>query len=198
MAEKLSISIGQYSEQGVKEENQDCCGAVNPKEPQLTNKGIAIAIADGVSSCINGREAAESCITSFLSDYYSTPDSWTTKTSAHKILTAINNWLYHRGQQSDASGRGLITTFSALILKSTTAHIFHIGDSRVYRLQGKTLEQLTNDHRRSVANKHYLSRAVGIDIHLDIDYYSTSVETGDIFVLTTDGVHDFMDDQFIL
>ncbi|MBL1432964.1 MAG: bifunctional protein-serine/threonine kinase/phosphatase [Gammaproteobacteria bacterium] len=197
MAEKLSISIGQYSEQGVKEENQDCCGAVNPKEPQLTNKGIAIAIADGVSSCINGREAAESCITSFLSDYYSTPDSWTTKTSAHKILTAINSWLYHRGQQSDASGRGLITTFSALILKSTTAHIFHIGDSRVYRLQGKTLEQLTNDHRRSVANKHYLSRAVGIDIHLDIDYYSTSVETGDIFVLTTDGVHDFMDDHDI-
>jgi len=197
MAVKLSISIGQYSEQGVKEENQDCCGVVNPNEPQLTNKGITIAIADGVSSCINGREAAESCINSFLSDYYSTPDSWTTKTSAHKILTAINSWLYHRGQQSDESGRGLITTFSALILKSTTAHIFHVGDSRVYRLQGKTLEQLTNDHRRSIASNHYLSRAVGIDIHLDIDYTSTRVEAGDIFILTTDGVHDFVDDNDI-
>ncbi len=197
MTAKLGISISQHSEQGVKEENQDCCGAVNPKEPQLTNKGIAVAIADGVSSCISGREAAESCITSFLSDYYSTPDSWTTKTSAHKILMAINSWLYHRGQQSEESGRGLITTLSALIVKSTTAHIFHVGDSRVYRLQGKTLEQLTSDHRRFVANKHYLSRAVGVDTHLDIDYYSTSVEIGDIFVLTTDGVHDFIDDHHI-
>ena len=170
---------------------------MNPNEPQLTNKGITAAVADGVSSCINGREAAESCINSFLSDYYSTPDSWTTKTSAHKILTAINSWLYHRGQQSDESGRGLITTFSALILKSTTAHIFHVGDSRVYRLQGKTLEQLTNDHRRSIASNHYLSRAVGIDIHLDIDYTSTRVEAGDIFILTTDGVHDFVDDNDI-
>ncbi|MBL4852451.1 MAG: bifunctional protein-serine/threonine kinase/phosphatase [Gammaproteobacteria bacterium] len=197
MAVKLSISIGQYSQQGIKEENQDCCGVVNPNEPQLTNKGITAAVADGVSSCINGREAAESCINSFLSDYYSTPDSWTTKTSAHKILTATNSWLYHRGQQSDESGRGLITTFSALILKSTTAHIFHVGDSRVYRLQGKTLEQLTNDHRRSIASNHYLSRAVGIDIHLDIDYTSTRVEAGDIFILTTDGVHDFVDDNDI-
>lgn len=197
MAAKLSISIGQHTKQGLKEENQDFYGTVIPKEPQLSNKGIAVAIADGVSSCISGREAAESCVRSFLSDYYSTPDSWTTKESAHKILTAINSWLYHRGQQSDSSSHGLITTFSALVIKSTTAHIFHIGDSRIYRLQGGALEQITSDHRRSAFEKDYLSRAVGIDIHLDIDYFNTSLEINDIFVLTTDGVHDFVADHDI-
>ncbi|NOX75046.1 MAG: bifunctional protein-serine/threonine kinase/phosphatase [Gammaproteobacteria bacterium] len=201
MTAKLNITLGQHSEQGRKEENQDFHGAVVPKEPQLKNKGIAIAIADGVSSCIAGREAAETCVGSFLSDYYSTPDSWTTKTSAHKILTAINSWLYSKGQQHEDDPRhhsqGMITTFSALVLKSTTGHIFHVGDSRVYRLQGNNLECLTTDHRRWVGDKDYLNRAMGIDVHLEIDYRRTELEAGDIYVLTTDGVHDFISDKEI-
>ncbi|MBL1275259.1 MAG: bifunctional protein-serine/threonine kinase/phosphatase [Ectothiorhodospiraceae bacterium] len=200
MKAKLSITIGQYSEQGLKTENQDFHGALIPDEPQLKNKGIAIAIADGVSSCSAGREAAESCVGSFLSDYYSTPDSWTVKTSAHKILTAINSWLYSKGQQQNGNhhSRGMITTFSSLVLKSTTGHIFHVGDSRVYRLQQKNLECLTTDHRRWVGDKDYLNRAMGIDIHLEIDYRRTELEAGDIYLLTTDGVHDFMPDRDIV
>lgn len=197
MTAKLRITLGQHSKRGLKKENQDFYGALTPEEPQLTNKGIAIAIADGVSSCIAGREAAESCVGSFLSDYYSTPDSWTVKTSAHKILTAINNWLYSKGQQHNDITRGMITTFSALVLKSTTGHIFHVGDSRIYRLQDKTLECLTTDHRRWVDNKDYLNRAMGIDLHLEIDYRRTELEPGEIFVLTTDGVHDFITDKEI-
>ena len=201
MPEKLSITIGQYSDQGKKEENQDFYGAMMPEEPQLTSKGIAIAIADGVSSSLSGREAAESCVASFLSDYYSTPESWTVKTSAHKILTAINSWLYSKGQQnSDPShnnARGMITTFTALVLKSTTGHIFHVGDTRVYRLQNKSLECLTTDHRRTISDNNYLSRAMGIDVHLEIDYRKIELEAGGIFVLTTDGVHDFISDREI-
>jgi len=201
MSEKLSITIGQFSDQGQKEENQDFYGAMMPEEPQLTSKGIAIAIADGVSSSLAGREAAESCVASFLSDYYSTPDSWTVKTSVHKILTAINSWLYSKGQQnSDPShnnARGMITTFTALVLKSTTGHIFHVGDTRVYRLQNKSLECLTTDHRRTISDNNYLSRAMGIDVHLEIDYRKIELEAGEIFVLTTDGVHDFISNREI-
>ena len=201
MPEKLSITIGQYSDQGKKEENQDFYGAMMPEEPQLTSKGIAIAIADGVSSSLSGREAAESCVASFLSDYYSTPDSWTVKTSAHKILTAINSWLYSKGQQnndpSHNNARGMITTFTVLVLKSTTGHIFHVGDTRVYRLQNKSLECLTTDHRRTISDNNYLSRAMGIDVHLEIDYRKIELEAGGIFILTTDGVHDFISDREI-
>ncbi len=201
MSEKLSITIGQYSDRGQKEENQDFYGTMMPEEPQLTSKGIAIAIADGVSSSLSGREAAESCVASFLSDYYSTPDSWTVKTSAHKILTAINSWLYSKGQQnsdpSHNSACGMITTFTALVLKSTTGHIFHVGDTRVYRLQNKSLECLTTDHRRTISDNNYLSRAMGIDVHLEIDYRKIELEAGGMFVLTTDGVHDFISNREI-
>ncbi|VAX00885.1 Serine/threonine protein kinase [hydrothermal vent metagenome] len=198
MNAKLNVTIGQHSEQGLKSENQDFHGAIIPESPQLDTKGIAIAIADGVSSSIDGREASQTAVGSFLSDYYSTPDSWTAKTSAHKILTAINSWLYSKAQHTEHATRGLLTTFSALVLKSTTGHIFHVGDSRVYRLQKHNMEQLTTDHRRWVSEeKNYLNRAVGIDIHLDIDYRKLTLKPGDIFILTTDGVHDFVNNNDI-
>ncbi len=195
---KLNVTIGQHSERGLKNENQDFHGAIIPEPPQLDTKGIAIAIADGVSSSIDGREASQTAVGSFLSDYYSTPDSWTAKTSAHKILTAINSWLYSKAQHTEHATRGLLTTFSALVLKSTSGHIFHVGDSRIYRLQKHNMEQLTTDHRRWVSEeKNYLNRAVGIDIHLDIDYRELTLKPGDLFILTTDGVHDFVSDKDI-
>ncbi len=198
MSATLNVTIGQHSEQGLKNENQDFHGAIIPKPPQLDTKGIAIAIADGVSSSIDGREASQTAVGSFLSDYYSTPDSWTAKTSAHKILTAINSWLYSKAQHTEHATRGLLTTFSALVLKSTTGYIFHVGDSRIYRLRGNNMKLLTTDHRRWVSKeKNYLNRAVGIDVHLDIDYRKTTLEPGDIFILSTDGVHDFISDTDI-
>ena len=79
---------------------------------------------------------------------------------------------------------------SALVIKSTTAHLFHVGDARIYRLNGGTLEQLTEDHRLWVSHEQsYLSRALGIESQLDIDYQPLPVEAGD-FLLATDGVHD--------
>ncbi len=193
----LSINPGQYSDAGIKSQNEDACGIRIPEGTQLTNKGIAISIADGVSSSALGREAAESCVTGFLNDYFSTPDSWTVRTSGTKIITAINNWLYGRGQ-SQATAQGMLSTFSALILKSTTAHIFHVGDSRIYRLRNGELEQLTRDHKTWCGTeKSFLSRAMGADILVEIDYRSEALETGDIFLLSTDGVHDFLSEQQI-
>jgi serine/threonine protein kinase len=58
------------------------------------------------------------------------------------------------------------------------------------------IEQLTHDHRLVVGGERtYLSRALGIDLHVEIDYSSHPVEEGDVFVLTTDGVHDHLHDQ---
>ncbi|MGI9320393.1 MAG: protein kinase domain-containing protein, partial [Thiogranum sp.] len=94
------------------------------------------------------------------------------------------------------TSRGLVTTLSVLVIKSTTAYLFHVGDTRIYRFRDGELEQLTRDHRVTVSReKNYLSRAMGIDVHLDIDYRSFPVETGDSFLLTTDGIHDFVDDS---
>ncbi len=196
MSTQLSISIGQSSDKGAKDQNEDFYGVYLAEGSTLDSKGIAAAIADGMGSCANAREASEQCVKGFLSDYFSTPETWTVKTSGAKVLTAINNWLLSKGGKENI--HGMVTTFSALVFKSTTAHIFHIGDSRIYRYRNSDLELLTTDHRVWISNeKNYLSRAMGIDSHLDIDYKTVGMEIGDIYIMTTDGVHDYLDDNQI-
>lgn len=193
---ELSVIAGQHSEAGIKEYNDDSCGIRIPSGALLTAKGIAAVIADGMSGSEAGREAADACVQGFLSDYFCTPDSWTVENSGEKILGALNLWLYSQGHQQYGTPRGLVTTLSVLVLKSTTAYLFHVGDTRIYRFRDGELEQLTHDHRVTVSKeKNYLSRAMGIDLHLDIDYRSFPLETGDSFLLTTDGIHDFVDDS---
>ncbi len=195
----LSISAGQYSEKGIKEFNEDACGIHIPDASLISTKGIAVVIADGVSSSEAGREASETCVQGFLSDYYSTPESWTVKTSGQKVLGALNRWLYGRGQTIYGSGQGMLTTLSAVIIKSATAHLFHVGDTRIYRLRNKEFECLTRDHQTwASSEKAFLSRAMGADSMVEIDYRSEPVEVGDIYFLTTDGVHEYVSDKWLV
>ena len=200
MNTQLSISLGQSSDKGIKDRNEDFYGAYLPEDTSLDSKGIAVAIADGMGSCANAQEASEHCVKGFLNDYFSTPETWSVKSSGAKVLTAINNWLLSNGNKDHANG--MVTTFSALVLKSTTAHIFHIGDSRIYRFRPNShsgdFELLTTDHRVWISEeKNYLSRAMGIDFHLDIDYKTVDMDAGDLYVMTTDGIHDYLGDAQI-
>src|SRR5262249_6211135 len=93
--------------------------------------------------------------------------------------------------------KGYVCAFSAVVIKSATAYIFHVGDTRVYRLRGGVLEQLTEDHRLWVSReKNYLSRALGMKDQVEIDYQALPAETGDIFLLATDGVYEHADSEF--
>ena len=74
MSEKLQISLAQSSDKGIKDQNEDFYGAYLPEDSLLDNKGLACAIADGMGSCANAKEASEHCIKGFLSDYFSTPE----------------------------------------------------------------------------------------------------------------------------
>ncbi|MDP3330958.1 MAG: protein phosphatase 2C domain-containing protein, partial [Methylococcales bacterium] len=150
MSSQLTITIGQHSDKGRKKINQDFHGVCIPKEPLLSSKGIAIALADGISSSHVSHIASEAAVSSYLDDYYCTSEAWSVKKSAQRVLIATNSWLYSQTRQSQFrfdKDKGYVCTFSAMVIKSTTAYIFHVGDSRIYRLQGHGLEQLTNDHR---------------------------------------------------
>jgi serine/threonine protein phosphatase PrpC len=194
MVARLKVKVGQFSDKGVKAENQDSLGFSVPSNlVTLETKGVACALADGISSSAAGKQASQACVTGFISDYFSTPDSWSVKQSGGKVLTAINTWLHGQSNQYKDASRGLASTFSAMVIKSTTAHLFHVGDSRIYLFRDGELEQLTTDHRiRIDDNKEYLGRAFGVDYCLDIDYKSLTAEEGDRFLFTTDGVHDVL------
>lgn len=196
MCAQLTIDVGQSSKTGQKSRNEDACGYRVPEEPLLTTKGIAIAIADGVSGSEAGKEASQACIDGFLLDYFSTPESWTVKTSAHKVLTALNHWLNGNSQRIYHTAQGMVTTFSALVLKSNTAYMFHVGDTRIYRLNQDGLKCLTHDHTVIISeDKEFLSRAMGLDLRMDIDYREVALSEGEHYLLMSDGVYKFIDDS---
>lgn len=190
----LGVTIAQRSEAGRKESNEDSMGASCPEDVTLlTHKGVVSVIADGVSTADAGREAAELCVKSFLDDYYSTPETWTVESSCRKVLTTINHWLYNKGSQYQEAHRGYVSTFTCLVLKSRTGYILHVGDTRVNLWRGGTLKQLTRDHTVQVSkNEKYLARAMGFDAKVEVDLHQVQLEVGDVFVLTSDGVHDFV------
>ena len=192
--EQLTIEAGQFSSAGRKPANQDFHGLLIPDNHQRHSKGIAAGIADGISSSNVSQIASEAAVAGFLSDYYSTPESWSVKQSAERVLRASNAWLHAQTRQSRYrydQDRGYVCTFSALVLKSATAHLFHVGDARIYRLQGNTLEQLTTDHRVWLsAEESCLNRALGLSPQLDIEYRSLALHRNDVFLMMTDGVYE--------
>lgn len=183
---------------GKKPTNDDACNYAIPDGAHLFSKGVVATIADGVSSSAGAADASRACVQGFLSDYYSTPDSWTVTTAASKIYSALNHWLLGQGQQLFSREGELVTTLSTLIIKSSTASIFHVGDSRIYHWRDGRLEQITHDHRVSGrGEKEYLGRAMGINTHIEVDVHRLSLHAGDGFLLCTDGVHEFISDREI-
>ena len=200
MTENLKVSIGQHSDKGRKTENQDFHGSRIPNNTLLALKGVAVAMGDGISSSQTSHIASSSAVKTFLDDYFCTSEAWTVKSSVERVLKSINSWLY--SQTMSGAGRydkdkGYVSTFSALVLKNHSAHLFHVGDTRIYRLTKQGLEQLTNDHRLwatadSGENKSYLSRALGIEEQCSFDHQTISLKQGDVFILCTDGIYEFV------
>jgi len=201
MPRELTISIGQHSDRGRKDTNQDFHGALIPTEPLLSLKGIAVVIADGISSSAVSGEASESAVKSFLTDYYCTSESWSVKTSAQRVIAATNSWLQsqtQRGRYHYDKDRGYVCTLSAMVIRARAAHLFHVGDSRIYRVSDRALEQLTTDHRVVISSEQsYLARALGVNPQIEIDYQAMQIDAGDVYVLATDGVYDFVGARFI-
>lgn len=190
----LEVVLAQATCAGSKEQNEDFVGYRLPEsDVELERKGVVLAIADGMSGSDGGKQASEKSVLQFIDDYYKSPESWSARYAVERILTALNTLLLSRGQRQFSSTRGLITTFSAMVFKSQTLHLFHVGDARIYRFRDGKLEQLSEDHRVQISdNRDYLARALGIDSHLQVDYKQEILRQGDVFLACTDGIHDFV------
>ena len=197
MTTALRIAVGQHSEAGRKPINQDFHGVVVPEDDLLATKGVALALADGISSSAVSQVASAAAVRGFLEDYYLTSEAWPVRRAAQRVLQATNSWLHAQTQRGEGrfdKNRGHVCTFSALVFKGREAHLLHVGDTRVYRLHAQALEQLTDDHRMRVSDSEsYLGRALGMSPALEIDYQHWTTELDEVYLLATDGVYEFLD-----
>lgn len=108
----------------------------------------------------------------------------------------IANRHVFKAAQTSTELAGMGCTVSALLFASPLLVGAHVGDSRIYRLRGGELAQLTTDH--SVPRMpHVLTRAVGSHETVDVDAFTTRVEPEDVFLLCTYGVTDVLPDAML-
>jgi len=119
----------------------------------------------------------------------------------------------HQVAQSQPQCAGMGTTIVLCLMYEGVMSIAYVGDSRLYRLRGGKLEQITRDHslvEELVARGHYtredaqklvrrniVTRAVGIEPTVQVDLIEDTLENGDILLLCSDGLTDMVDDPTI-
>ncbi len=136
--------------------------------------------------------------------------------SADLLVKSIR--LANRAVAMQAAGNvalsGMGTTIVAVSFEADVMSIGHVGDSRAYRLNEKTLEPLTNDHSwvaemqrannlsdaeaNQLVGRNVITRALGVKDCVEVDLRVIKVKSGDIYILCSDGLCGFADDDEIL
>jgi serine/threonine protein phosphatase PrpC len=185
--------IGFASKTGPRRDNEDFAGALYGAELPEPRQEVVAAIADGIGGAKGGRVAAETAVRGFLDGFCDLPETMEVRQAGSRVVTALNAWINSLGRQDpDLAGFGC--TFTALVLRGRVAHILHVGDTRAYRLSRDLLTCLTVDHVRhdGTGRSHTLSRALGVETELRLDYATQPVALHDRFLLCSDGVYGFL------
>jgi serine/threonine protein phosphatase PrpC len=188
----FDVDIGYACEAGPREHNEDFAGVLRPP-PHDEARGLLAAIADGVSTGGRGREAAQTAVMSLVTDFHAVPATWETTVALDRLIGAHNAWLadHNRRRQGEGGQQGsALTTLTALVLQGHTWTVAHVGDTRAWLLRDGECVQLTQDHALDHPDlRSQLTRAMGLDDSVRVDFLQGELHAGDTFMLTSDGVH---------
>lgn len=185
--------------------------------------GLAV-LADGMGG-YNAGEVASGIATTILTTELQhlidqTPphavDEKSGKTIAEALMReqiAKANTSIYQAAQSQPQYAGMGTTLVVALFYDNKIAVAHIGDSRLYRLRGETLSQVTKDHSllqeqidsglitkeqaKLSANKNLVTRALGIDPTVEPEIHEYETQVGDIYLLCSDGLCDMVSDEDI-
>lgn len=194
----LQLRFGHASIAVAGKSNEDFYGIVTAQEePEAQTRGVAVAIADGVSASGGGRLASETTVRSLLRDFYGAPAHLDIAPTIDKVLCSLNDWLAAENARNPEL-EGVVSTLTMMLFKGNYYYLAHVGDTRAYRNRGQVLKQLTIDHTWQRGDmRHVLKRAVGLDTHLVVDYTHGELAPGDVFVITTDGVWEVLGERVV-
>lgn len=177
------------------------------------NGDVWAVVCDGMGGANGGSVASNTAVNEIadkLRDTYECGMSGNAvRDMIDKAIQAANIKVYIEAQE-DLSLRGMGTTVVAVIISGDTAYIAHAGDSRVYLLTEKAIRQLTTDHSvvqamvdrgeltvdeaRHHPRKNLITRALGVKPKLDIDYCECPFAEGDIILMCSDGLSNYVDE----
>ena len=177
----------------------------------IDRKGAVFAVADGMGGHPGGDVASRMAVQELAEVYRLEDDD--IRSDRQALLAYLEKTIYAIHDHIQAYGRrhpevaGLGTTLSVLVLAGGRALMAHVGDSRIYRLRGGRLEQMTSDHTLvghfveagvmtvEEARKHPLRHVMMQAVGHGIEQVFTRVEAlrpDDVFLLCSDGLHDMV------
>jgi len=217
MSLKDKIQITGITDQGlVRDHNEDSIGSDE-------NLGLLV-LADGMGGHKGGEVASAIAVDSILQNLQQalpqiTPGNIDKRTgyslesmAIEKAIKEANQKIY-QAAQSNSKYEGMGTTIVVLLFYDNRLTIAHVGDSRLYRMRDRLLEQMTRDHTllqelvdrgfyskkeaTQSLNKNLVTRAVGVNTSVDIDLLEEVALPGDIYLLCSDGLTDMIADDLI-
>ena len=154
------------------------------------------AVADGMGGHNAGEVASGLALDELAAALRAGPALPVTQTTALVTAFEFANRHVFKAAQANVAHAGMGCTLSAVLFAAPLLVGAHVGDSRVYRLRGGDLAQLTKDH--SVPEMpHVLTRAIGSKGAVPVDTFTTRLEPEDVFLLCTDGVTNVLPDATI-
>ena len=178
----------------------------------LEGEGVLVGVADGMGGHNAGEVASQVAVETLTSFYQvKLPELSPEERLAETIRRANDRILELSNNNMDLQGLG--TTLTALLLKGSEAFVGHVGDCRIYLWRKGELLQITNDHSlvqeavregiltpeqaRVHPQRNIITRALGTQESLDVDTMKLDIQPGDIFMLSSDGLHGLMEDNEI-
>jgi protein phosphatase len=192
--------------------NQDSKAVLPTSPQQYRARGWMFLVADGMGAHAAG-ELASDIAARRVPRIYEQHSEHSPPLALRRSIEEANGEINSKGE-SGFEFKGMGTTCTALVLHPRGALVGHVGDSRCYRVRGRTIEQLSRDHSlvwelesaggmsREQANdaapKNIITRSMGPHAHVDVDLEGPfPVQTGDVFVLCSDGLSGQVDDAEI-
>jgi len=192
--------------------NEDSCILCAPEDKTLAKeRGIMLAIADGMGGASAGEYASRLSLTVLTEDYYADV-AGSIPLRLNRAIARANTRVYLEGEEN-SEYQGMGTTLSSLTIVGDCAYIAHVGDSRVYISRGDRLVQITEDHSlvaeqvrsgiiseeeaRTHSLKNLITRAVGIKGDVEADLLSLRIQRDDMFLICSDGLNNMVEDDDI-
>lgn len=168
-------------------------------------------VADGMGGHNAGDFASRFCIEEFIRRI----ESSAAKTAIAKIEAALieTNEAMIAKSLEDAAYEGMGTTFVLATINGDIMYVANIGDSRLYLIEDDSILQITHDHSlveemikngdilreeaRFHPNKNVITRALGVNRHVEIDFFEVTLKPGNIVLLCSDGLTNMLDDREI-
>ncbi len=173
--------------------------------------GMLIAVADGMGGH-NGGDVASQVAVNTISAYYSIRRKDPPLDRLVSSVEQANRQIFDISQENEGF-YGMGTTLTGMVVMGREAHIAHVGDSRAYLYRDGRMTQLTDDHslvaqavREGIltpeqAARHpqrsIITRALGTRDAVEVDAMTIHLQPADIVVMSSDGLHGFVEDEEI-